>query len=83
MSDSFMKTPEQVRDEAALAWCAEHQYSSHMDRGHAFKSGYDYAVKHDPRVLALVDALNWYAENGYYNQDEIAIDALKAWEGER
>jgi hypothetical protein len=88
-----MKTPEAVRDEAAkgeglsaFRWCEIQQhdpgYSYGIEVG--FKRGYDYAVKHDPRVLALVEAVTHFLDDtDSYDRYVIVVRALKAWEGDR
>jgi hypothetical protein len=92
-----MKTPEAVRDEAAYDYAFQPGLvvfnGSVEPIETAFKSGYEYAVKNDPRVLALVEALKYSAEGlkmwrkyqspGNVAEVETTIsDALKAWESE-
>lgn len=76
---------ERVRDEAAISWCAEYQYSSHLDRGHAFKAGYDYAIANDPRVmelkLALKEIQDACPDGNPKWMNARASKALKAFEG--
>jgi hypothetical protein len=82
-----MKTPEAVRDEAAKNWTQigdcelQDTFVAHED---SFRAGYDYAVKHDPRVLALIEAVTHFLDDtDSYDRYVIVVRALKAWEGEK
>jgi hypothetical protein len=41
--------------------CEDSQYSKELD---TFKAGWDAALKHDERVLALIEALEFYSSEG-------------------
>lgn len=75
-----MKSPDEVRDEAADEFVNENTISDRIDARFAemsFKFGYDYAVKHDPRVKGLVVALALALYSADISEAEAA---LKAWE---
>lgn len=75
-------TDHSERDEAARKYCTEGVFPAALPalESMAFTAGADWAVKNDPRVLKLVEALRHYSKLQDWKMLPVpAIEALAEW----